>query len=143
MIRYWIKKYRDLKRNPPPPHVTQKWLNIMRCAYFASACGLLFVVVRGYMRAAVRAKEENSKNKEKEEYDDISEAHKNLRESNVDHGFIYAFTTRDGLVREEFHRDLYLQELEKRAKLKSLEARKAAEIEGRKFAQDASKVSSQ
>lgn len=112
----------------------------MRYAYFVFACSVAVTVFKIHKAELER---QNSQQEEGVEYEDISEEHKKLRESNVDHAFLYTYKAGEGLVREEFHRELYMQELEKRAQQRARDAKVLAEMEARMLEKNSQSKSSQ
>lgn len=119
--------YNRFKNNPPPLDKVQKYMAVARYSYFLSCFALAIVVWRSYTK--YREKEEE----EAQNLGDTSAAHRRLRERGIERGTIYTFKLDSGLVKEEFDREVYLRELEKKALEKAEETKRLALAESQEL----------
>lgn len=111
------------------PDRAQKWMAVMKVAYFFSA-STLFIV---YLKYRQDIKEKMSREPEKPFLEDISEGHKLMRTKGNQIGVLYNYTPGKGLERFDYNKEYYYQQLEKEAWERDQEAKKKRLEEGKEL----------
>lgn len=130
-LRLFSRKIFGKMMGSKPPEKAKKYMDIARMVYFFSASSvaiLYYFVVRDEL-----AREDMERNllMGLPVIEDISPAHKKLRESGVKTAILYNHVVGEGLETIEYDRDLYLQELEKQALKRAQEAQRKLLEEGK------------
>lgn len=115
----------------------EKYLAVSRLLYFFSATSLGILFWHAYNKFE---KEKVSEESGLPVIKDRSPAHETLRNKGVSSGVVYTYVPGKGMVREEYNKDLYLQELEKEAFERAKAAQEKAIKEGKQLDPDAIKL---